>query len=419
MSNVGRILIALVLGLLLGIGSAALGANWVERGTAIAEPVGTLWLNALRMTIVPLVVSLLITGIAGAGEAARASRLASRALLVFAALLALSALVGALLTPLLLQLWPLTTTSADALRVSFGATAPAAEVPGFSEFIRAIVPTNPIAAAASDAILPLIVFTGIFAFALTRVAKEPRERLIGFFSAVTDVMLVMIGWILAVAPLGVLALAYVLGARSGTAAVGALVHYIIVVSATGAVMWLLAYPVAVVGGRVSLHAFSRAAAPAQALAISTQSSLACLPAMLRSAEALRVPVEASGVVLPLAVAVFRATGPAMNVAVVVYVAHLLGIQLGFAQMAAAVAVAAITTFGTVSLPGQISFVTAIAPIAMAAGVPIEPLLLLVAVENIPDIMRTFGNVTMDVAATAMVARRTGYASGEPLAPSTE
>jgi Na+/H+-dicarboxylate symporter len=135
--------------------------------------------------------------------------------------------------------------------------------------------------------------------------------------------------------------------------------------------------------------------------------------MLRGAEALRVPVQASGVVLPLAVAIFRFTSPAMNVAVVLYVAHLLGISLGPVQIAAAVAVSAITTLGSVSLPGQISFITSISPIAMAAGVPVEPLLLLVAVENIPDIMRTFGNVTMDVAATAAIARRSGYSPNEP------
>jgi Na+/H+-dicarboxylate symporter len=328
-------------------------------------------------------------------------------------LLWISSALAAVLIPLLLQLWPLSSGAADALRSALTGTAAApTEVPGFAEFIKSIVPTNPIAAAANDALLPLILFTTVFAFALTRVPAEPRERLTGFFRALSDVMLVMIGWVLRVAPIGVLALAYVLGARAGGAAFGALVHYIIIVSAVGFVLWLLAYPMAVFGGRVPLRDFARAVLPAQSVAISTQSSLASLPAMLRGTEALRVPVEASGVVLPLAVAMFRVTSPAMNVAVVLYVAHLLGIQLGLVQYAAAVAVAAITTLGSVSLPGQISFITSISPIAMAVGVPVEPLLLLVAVENIPDIMRTFGNVTMDVAVTATIARRSGYTPGE-------
>ena len=414
MAKTYGILLALVAGLLLGIASAALGGGWVERAIAIAEPIGALWLNALRMTIIPLVVSLVITGIAASAEAARASRLAARAFIFFLVLLWISSALGAVLTPLFLHLWPIAAASADALNSAVATTPAAVAVPGFADFIRSIVPANPIAAAANDAILPLIVFTTLFAFALTRLPAGPRERLTGFFHAIADVMLVIIGWVLWLAPFGVLALAYVLGARAGASAFGALVHYVIIVSAVGIVIAVLGYAVAVFGGRVGIARFARAIIPPQAVAISTQSSLASLPAMLRSAEALRVPVQASGVILPLAVAVFRATSPAMNVAVVLYVAHWLGITLGPAQIAAGVAVAAITTLGSVSLPGQITFVANIAPIAMAVGVPVEPLMLLIAVENIPDIVRTVGNVTMDVAVTATIARKSGYAPGEAL-----
>ena len=411
-SKTYSILRALVVGLLLGVGSAAIGGGWVERTVAIVEPIGALWLNAMRMTIIPLVVSLVITGIAASAEAARASRLAGRAFLFFIISLWISSVLGAVLTPLFLRLWPIAAGSADALRSAVVDAPAAAAVPGFADFMRSIVPTNPVAAAANDAILPLIVFTTLFAFALTRVPAEPRERLTAFFRAVADVMLVIIGWILRLAPLGVLALAYALGARAGASAFGALVHYVVIVSAVGVVIGALAYGVAVFGGGLSITRFARAIIPAQAVAISTQSSLASLPAMLRSAETLRVPVQASGLVLPLAVAIFRVTSPAMNIAVVIYVAHWLGIALGPTQIAAAVAVAAITTLSSVSLPGQITFVANIAPIAMAVGIPIEPLMLLIAVENIPDIFRTVGNVTMDVAATTTIARRSGYAPDE-------
>jgi Na+/H+-dicarboxylate symporter len=178
-------------------------------------------------------------------------------------------------------------------------------------------------------------------------------------------------------------------------------------------VWALAYLLAMFGGGLRIGAFARAAAPSQAVAISTQSSLACLPAMLRGAETLKVPVAASGVTLPLAVALFRATGPGMNMAVVLYVAHWYGIALTPWHIAAGVAVAATTTLGTVSLPGTISFVTSIAPIALAMGVPIEPLLLLIAVETLPDIVRTLGNVTMDLAATATIAKRSGFNETAP------
>jgi Na+/H+-dicarboxylate symporter len=114
--------------------------------------------------------------------------------------------------------------------------------------------------------------------------------------------------------------------------------------------------------------------------------------------------EVADVTLPIAVALFRATGPAMNVAVAFYVAHWLGLHPSVAQMMAATAVAAVMSYGAVSLPGEVSYISSIAPIAMALGVPIAPLGLLVAVEMVPDIFRTLGNVTYDVALAAVVDR---------------
>ena len=413
LSQPTRILLALVVGLLLGLASAATGGAWVERVIAIAEPIGGLWLNALQMTIVPLVVSLLITGIAASAAAARASRLAGRALVLFIVLLWISSGLAMVLTPLLLQWWPLPAEAAAALRSALTATETVPQAPGFADFVRTIVPSNPVAAAASDAILPLILFTLVFAFAMTRLPDEPRLLLTGFFRAVADAMLVMIGWILWIGPVGVIALAYVVGARAGGAAFGALLHYVLIVSAVGVVVWLLSFPLGAIGGRTSLGTFVRATLPSQAVAVSTQSSLASLPAMLRGAETLGVPVRASGLVLPMAVAIFRATGPAMNLAVVIYIAYWFGIELGPAQIAAGVAAAAITTMGAAGVPGQASFITSIAPICLAMGVPIAPLALLIAVETLPDIFRTLGNVTMDMAATATVSERSGFTDEEP------
>ncbi|MGS1015648.1 dicarboxylate/amino acid:cation symporter [Allosphingosinicella humi] len=410
MSQPTRILLSLVAGLLLGLASA--GAAWAEGVISIAEPIGGLWLNGLQMTIVPLVVSLLINGIAATAEAARASRIAARAMILFVILLWISSAIAAALMPIFLGMWQLPAESAEALRSALSASPAVGTVPGIGEFIRSIVPTNPVSAAATDNFLPLILFTAVFGFALTRLPQEPREFLTRFFRAVSDVMLVMIGWMLWLGPIGVFALAYVVGARAGAAAFGALLHYVVIVSAVGIVIWLLAYPVALIGARVGIARFARAVAPSQAVAISTQSSLASLPAMLRGAEALGVPVVTSGIVLPLAVAVFRVTGPAMNLAVALYVANWFGVELGPTQIAAGIAAAAITTMGAVSLPGQISFIASIAPICLAIGAPIAPLGVLIAVETIPDIFRTLGNVTMNVAATATVSHRSGIEPGE-------
>jgi proton glutamate symport protein len=409
MSQATRILIALAGGLLLGIGLARVAPGVDAFGVAIAQPVGTIWLHGLQMTIVPLVVGLLVTGIAATAEAARASRLATRALVVFITLLWVSSALSAAIFYLLTGLFPLSPEAANALKGAVASASEVGAVPPFSDFLIAMVPTNPVNAAANDAFLPLIVFTVTFAFAITRLPDEPRRLLTRFFQAIADAMLIVIGWVLWLAPVGVFALAFAVGANAGTAALGALVHYILVVIACGAGVTLLAFPVALIGGRLGLGAYLRAMTQPAAVAVSTQSSLASLPAMLRATERLGVPVATSGVVLPLAVAIFRFTGPAMNMAVALYVAHIFGVQLTAGQIAIGVAAAAVTTMGAVSLPGTISFVSSIAPIALAMGLPIGPLALLVAVETFPDIMRTLGNVCMDVAATSAIARRSGAA----------
>lgn len=404
MSNATRILLALIAGLVLGITGASYASVPSLRIADVADPIGNLWLNGLRMTIVPLVVSLLVTGIAQTAEATRAGRVAGLALSWIIAIMVASAVLGAILTPSLLHLWPMPMESAAALKAALGTSAPVASVPPFADFLSAIIPTNPVAAAANDAILPLIIFTGIFAFALTKLPREPRERLTGFFSALADVMIIVIEWVLKLAPIGVFALAFVVGARSGAAAFGALLHYVVIVSGIGIAVGLCSYLVAVIGGRLRPSEFGRQIAPVQALAISTQSSLACLPIMLKKSRQLGVSESTVGVVLPMAVALMRATGPAMNLAVALYVANWFGVALGPAQIAVAILAAVLTSMGAVSLPGQISFVTSIAPICLAIGVPVEPLALLIAVETVPDIFRTLGNAMMDVAVTAAVGR---------------
>ena len=199
-------------------------------------------------------------------------------------------------------------------------------------------------------------------------------------------------------------------ARSaGGAAFAGLGHYIILISVVGILVTLAAYPLAILLGRFNPAEFSRALIPPQAVAISTRSSLATLPAMLDASRVLGIREEVADVALPISVALFRATGPAMNTAVPFYIAHWLGLHPSLAQMIAATAVGAVMSYGAVSLPGEVTYISSIAPIALALGVPIAPLALLVAVEMVPDIFRTVGNTTMDVALAAIVNRssRTG------------
>lgn len=407
MSQPTRILLSLIAGLILGALLAAYAPSAATIAADWAQPIGQAWLNGLQMTIVPLVVALLITGVAATAEAAQAGRLAGRAIALYVVVLALSALAAAILTPLFLHFAPLPQESAQALRGALAGAEKIGPVPPIGEFLAAIVPANIVKAAAENAFLSLIIFSLIFAFAMTRVGGEAQKLLTDFFKALRDVMLVVIDWVLWVGPVGVFALALVVGAKAGTGAFGALIHYILTVAGVGLAVTVFAYPVAVFGGRVGLGRYARAALPSQAVALSTQSSLATLPVMIEGCGKLGVPVAVSGVTLPLAVAIFRATGPAMNFAVAIYVAEWFGVPLSPATLAVGVVVATLTSLGSVSLPGTVSYVSAIAPVAATIGAPVSPLGLLVAVETLPDIMRTVGNVTWDIAATTWLSRRAG------------
>ncbi|WP_298163678.1 cation:dicarboxylase symporter family transporter [Brevundimonas sp.] len=415
------VMVALVGGLAAGAAAQAWGIPGGAGTIAVVDALGQLWLNALRMTIIPLVFSLLVTGIASIADAASTGRLALKAVIVFALLL-LAATVYAFASSLGLHaLWPIGADGAAALLAGAppeAAREVAANVGGggFGAFLTSLAPANPIRAAADDAILAIVVFAIAFGFATTRLEARLRQPVALFFEAVANTMIVIVQWVLAVAPLGVFALALGVGLRAGLGAAGVLGHYIALVCLSLIGLILLTYVVATIAGRIGLGRFARGAAPAQVVAFSTQSSLACLPVMVeRAIDRLGVSSATAGLVLPLAVAVFRITSPVANLAVVIYVAKLTGTEITTASMLAGGLAALAVSVGTVGLPGQVSFFASIAPICLAMGVPLEVLPLLLAVEVVPDIFRTVGNVTADLAAARIVEDR-DFAEPVPLAP---
>ena len=401
-------LAALIVGILLGAGANSLSESARQPLLDAASFVGTLWLNALKMTVIPLVVALLVVGIAKSREAAAGGRIAGRSVLWIVIICTASAVFGALATLLLTNVFPLGRETAQALQTALAGVEQKSSgpLPGVMDFFKGVVPDNVFAAATDGDILPLVVFSILFALALGRISDEGRRAVVALFEAIGDALLVVIGWVLWIAPLGVFALAFTVGSAAGGAAFAGLGHYVVLISIVGILVTLAAYPVVALLGGIGIGRFARGAIAPQAVAISTRSSLACLPAMLTAARSLGIREQVSDVTLPISVALFRATGPAMNTAVAFYVAHWLGLEPSVAQMIAATAVGAVMSYGAVSLPGEVSFISSIAPIAMALGVPVAPLALLVAVEMIPDIFRTVGNVTMDVAVTAVVDRST-------------
>ncbi|HEY6661626.1 MAG TPA: dicarboxylate/amino acid:cation symporter [Sphingomicrobium sp.] len=399
-------LAALLIGLALGAMAGGLSEGVRESLLAIAGFVGTLWLNALKMTVIPLVVALLVVGIAKSAEAALGGRIAGRTVLWIVIVCTISAVLGAVGIVLLTKMFPLARGTAAGLQAALAGVEQksSAPLPGIADFFKGIIPDNVFAAATNGDILPLVVFAVLFALALAKISADGRRSVVGLFEAVGDALLVIIGWVLWVAPLGVLALAFTVGEAAGGSAFAGFGHYVVLISAIGILVTILGYPLAIIAGRVAPGKLARGLIAPQAVAISTRSSLASLPAMLTAVRGMGVREQVADVSLPIAVALFRATGPAMNTAVAFYVAHWLGFEPTLAQMIAATAVGAVMSYGAVSLPGEVSFISSIAPIALALGVPIAPLGLLVAVEMIPDIFRTVGNVTLDVALATVVDR---------------
>lgn len=402
-----RVLLSLVAGLALGILVASYGGPGATGVVEGIESIGGLWLNGLKMTVVPLLFSVLVVGIAGVADAAATGRLAMRALAWFLALLLLGCAWTIFFNNGLYALWPVDQAGAEALRS--GAPAPSAEVlatPSFRQFLQGLAPTNPVKAAADDAILPLVVFAAFFAFAVTRLAEARRQALTAFFDLIAETMVVIVRWVLWAAPVGVFALALGVGLRAGIGAAGVIAHYIAAVVLAQIGITLFAYLIAVTVGRVPLMAFARAVSPVQVTAFATQSSIACLPAMIeQSRDQLKVPDRVTGLVLPLAVSVFKLTSPVANLGVAIFVAQVYGIHPHVMQYLGAVVVALAVSVASVGLPGQVSFFMSTGPICLVLGLPLDLLPILIAVEVIPDIFRTVGNVTGDMAVTAILGRQ--------------
>ena len=401
-----RVLIALIAGLALGAAAAAYAGPGIKHAIELIESVGGLWLNSLRMTVVPLIFAVLVTGIAGVADAAATGRLAVKTLLWIVGILTFGACYTVLFADGFYALWPVAQAGGAALKA--GATAApdlVKQAPSIISFVKGLAPQNVIKAASEDSILPLVVFATFFGFAITRLPIARRQGLTDLFQNIGDVMVTIVRWVLLAAPVGVFALGLGVGLRAGIGAAGEIAHYVAAISLANIGMTILAYLFALFVARVPLAIWARSVAPVQVAAFATQSSLACLPAMIeRCRDDLGVPDRVTGLVLPLSVAIFRATGPVANLGVALFLLRVYDVHPGAVQMIGAIFVATATSLASVSLPGQVSFFASIAPLCMVLGLPVDILPILIAVEVIPDIFRTVGNVTADMALTAFLAR---------------
>lgn len=411
LSAPAKTLIALLLAAVAGLALSSHDAGLALQVAQWVQPVGRLWLNALQMTVVPLVTALVILGVNNASTAAASGRSARNAIIVFLVLLVASASFAAVLTPALLGLVPADADTLGTFRTTLGGNHLEAVAPTPTQWFSALIPSNAIAAAASSAMLPLVVFAMFFGFALSRQPAARREPLMELIRTLSDTMITIIRWVLWAAPVGVFALVFVVCCEVGMSVLGVLGYYIVVMCAVYIAVTALLYLVVRVAAAERIGHFARALLPVQLIAGSTQSSLASLPSMLDSARnRLGYPAALSALVLPMAVSLFRITSPAQYIAVASFIAWMYGVDLGASQYAVAVLLAAAISMGSTGLPGQANFLTNNLPVTQSLGLPVEPLGVLLAMDTIPDVFCTIGNVTGHMTATAIMAR---HQAGEP------
>jgi Na+/H+-dicarboxylate symporter len=255
--------------------------------------------------------------------------------------------------------------------------------------------------------VPLILFTLLFALAVAKSPERTRATLVGFFQALGDAMLLLVTWVVAVAPVGVFALVLPLAAHAGAALAGAIGFYIVAYSAALLAVTFLLYPAVAVFARIPVRVFARAALPAQLIAFSSSSSIASLPALVESAErGLGLPGRVTGFVLPLAVSTFKIAAPVSWTVGALFVGWFYGVPLHARELAIVAVAAVFLAFAAPGVPrGAFIMLT---PLFLAIGLPAEGIGILIAVDAIPDTFSTVLNVTGDLAAAAIVARTEGH-----------
>ena len=400
-----RVLLALIAAILLGIIIAASQNAVLIRAADTIAPIGTLWVNAIRMTVIPLVVSLLIIGIASVSDIKSIGRLGGRTLVTFLLLLIG---VAAVVIPVALAIFALLPAH-GALQLPPGAVEAANEISAegqrqtFSTWLVSLLPANPVAAAASGAMMPLILFTLLLALAIACSPEASRQTLTRFFRALSDAMLVLVRWVILAAPLGVFALVLPLAVHAGATLAGAIGFYVVAYSIASIGVTLLLYPVVAIAGRIPLRRFARAALPPQLIAFSSSSSIAALPALVETAENnLKLPERVTGFVLPLAVSMFKIAGPVSWTIGALFVAWFYGVPL---HSGAAATIAFAAVFLAFAVPGipRGAFIM-LTPLFLAIGLPAKGIGILIAVDAIPDVFATVLNTTGHLTAAALVAR---------------
>ena len=398
-----RVLIGLLCGFLLGLSIAGSSSTAAVTILAILAPVGTIFVNLIRLVVVPLVMSLVIASVGSMTSAGGFGRIAMRGVLIAVGLLSTAAAGTVLVARPVLARITMDQAAALALR-SADATVSLTSSTTLSQWIVDLVPQNVIKAAADGSLLPVILFAVLFGLALGHVSDARRTAVLQVVEGIAETMQRLVVWVLWLAPFGVFALAVPLAARLGLSAAGAVVGYIVLVVALTIIeVALLLYPLGIMAGPMSASAFVSYCAPSQAIAFSSRSSPAALPAMVESAERAGLPPDTSRFVLPLTVSVFHFGTAIAQTVGVLFLARLFGVTLNAPELVIVVVTVVLVSFAVPGIPG--GSIIAMVPVLTAANLPIDGIGILLAVDTIPDMFRTTANLTGAMTLGAILARK--------------
>ena len=366
------------------------------------------WTNGLRAVVLPLIVAQLFLAIGSQGLSARRSgRMGLAVAMVFAALLVVTAMLTLLGVVSMLRLPIFASLSLTAPGVGRGATT--VVVAAAPAWVDRFVPSNIVVAASGDNILPVMLFTCLFALAARR-ATSSTEPLPQLARAVGDTSFVLLRWLMAAAPVVVFALTCRMTNEVGLRVGGVVLSFVAVESIALVGCLAALYPLAVLLGRTGLVPFARAAAPAQVAALTTRSSLATVPSLMLSSEkVLGLSPDITASVIPLAGAMLKLSRAVSNTTKLLFLAHVLGIPLSPGQVAVFTATVLLMSPSTPGLPTVTSASRSL-PAYVAAGIPAEYVVLLSATTWMTDMLMTVLNSTGYLASAVLVQRVVGLRS---------
>ncbi len=393
------IAIGLVAGLLFGLVAAVSGLPFLITMAEGVEPIGTAFVNLLKMVVVPLVVAVIYVGVARLGDLRQLGRMGGYTLLFFAGTTVVSVLLGMGVMAALLPL-----ASDAAAQVVTAAATEAPTLPGPIDFLVSLIPSNAFKAAADGALLPLVVFTVLMGAATGALPKEHKDRLVPLAESLTAALIKLVHWILWMAPIGVFALAAPVTARAGWAIIQSLLAFMLAVL-IGLVLFVAAtyLPLVRFVGRMPVRTFLRGCVTPQLIAAGTTSSAATVPAMLETAQKeWELSPVVSGFVISLGAGLGRAGSALFQGAAIVFLAWLFGVPLPITGIAGALLATFVVSFTVAGVPG--GSVVSLAPALGTLGIPLDGMAILLGVDRIPDMARTATNVTGTLAATVVVER---------------